>query len=74
VESRTQRCKQKIGAILPNSVKVAIRSNVIKPVMEWNQKEEANRPITVEERVAIAPYFNEDLAALKRDFNISFNQ
>ncbi|MFT4680398.1 MAG: hypothetical protein ACI9FU_000731 [Granulosicoccus sp.] len=66
--------KRKLGAVIPKPVKVALRANVIKPVMEWNQKEEASKPITAEEKAAIAPYFKDDLDALKRDFDINFDQ
>ncbi len=65
--------KRRLGAVVPKPVKVALRANVIKPMMEWNQKEEANRAITAEEKSAIAPYFQEDLVALKRDFQLSFD-
>ena len=64
--------KRKLGKVVPKPMKVALRANVIKPMMEWNKTEAANRAITPEETELIKPYFEEDLAALKRDFNISF--
>lgn len=66
--------KRTLGSVVPKPVKVAIRSKVIKPMMEWNQKEELSRPITPQEKSTIAPYFTEDLDALKRDFDINFDQ
>ncbi|MFT4524993.1 MAG: hypothetical protein ACI85F_001145 [Bacteroidia bacterium] len=64
--------KRKLGAVVPTSMKVALRAKVIKPVMEWNKTEALNRPMTQTEVDLITPYFKDDLAALKRDFNISF--
>lgn len=64
--------KRKLGKVVPRSMKVALRANVIKPMMEWNKTEAANRAITSAEIELIRPYFEEDLAALKRDLNISF--
>jgi hypothetical protein len=66
--------KRKLGFVVPKPVKVAIRAKVIKPMLVWNQKEEVSRPITAEEKATIAPYFKDDLDALKRDFDINFDQ
>ena len=64
--------KRKLGGVVPKPVKVALRANVIKPMMEWNKTEEVNRAMTQEEIDRARTYFEEDLKALKRDFNISF--
>ena len=64
--------KRKLGGVVPKPVKVALRANVIKPMMEWNKTEAVNRPMTQKEIDLVSPYFEEDLKALRRDFNISF--
>ena len=61
------------GSILPRRIKVWIRANIKRPLLELNQIEKKNASMDDGLRLKLQEYFQDDMNALEEAFNVRFD-
>lgn len=64
--------KKYIGLLMPRTLKVWIRANLLKKIYSFNQVDKKNIPINTSIKNALDIHFKKDLELLKREFDIEF--